>query len=123
MSEQRFTSVDDYIASFPEDVQAILQRVRATIRDALPDAGETISYHMPTVTVGAEPLFYYAGWKRHISIYPAPISDDRIEQLLAPYRSDKSTLKFPISDTIPYELIRRVAELHLEQWSAGRSHT
>jgi uncharacterized protein YdhG (YjbR/CyaY superfamily) len=119
MADQEFGSVEEYIGSFPADVQAILQQVRRAILDAVPGAGETISYQIPTITLGGRPLLYFAGWKRHISVYPAPAGDEALERRLGPYRSAKSTLKFPLSQPVPYDLIAQVAELSLRQRQDG----
>lgn len=118
MADQKYASVDDYIGSFPGDVQAILEKVRRTIRNAVPAAGEAISYQIPTITLDGTPLLYFAGWKHHISVYPAPTGDEAFERRLEPYRSAKSTVKFPLSKPIPYDLIARVAALHVEQRQA-----
>lgn len=115
MAETKFASVDEYIASFPADVQVILQQVRRKILDAVPAAGETISYHIPTITLGGQPLLYFAGWKRHISLYPAPAGDEAFERRLGPYRAERSTVKFLLSRPIPYDLIEQVARLRTEQ--------
>jgi uncharacterized protein YdhG (YjbR/CyaY superfamily) len=113
--QQRFVSVDEYIESFPADVQAVLQRVRRTIREALPDAEETISYHLPTFTLDGVVVVHFAGWKNHVSVYPAPTGNDDFAQELAPYRSAKSTLKFPIREPVPYDLIGQVASRRVEE--------
>jgi uncharacterized protein YdhG (YjbR/CyaY superfamily) len=115
MPEQKFASVDDYIGSFPADVQVVLEQVRRTILDAVPAAGETISYQIPTITLDGAPLLYFAGWKRHISLYPAPAGDKAFERQLQPYRSARSTLKFPLSRPIPYALIEHVVKLRVRQ--------
>jgi uncharacterized protein YdhG (YjbR/CyaY superfamily) len=104
-------TVDDYIAAFPEDVRAMLQRVRRTIHDAVPGAGETISYRMPTITLDGRYVVYFAGWKAHISVYPIPDGDDALVRELASFRAAKGTLKVPLDQPIPYELIGRVAAL------------
>jgi uncharacterized protein YdhG (YjbR/CyaY superfamily) len=119
MVDQRFGSVEEYIGSFPAGVQPILEQVRRAILDAVPGAAETISYHIPTITLGGRPLLYFAGWKRHISLYPAPAGDEALERRLGPYRSAKSTLKFPLSQPVPYDLIAQVAELSLRQRQDG----
>jgi uncharacterized protein YdhG (YjbR/CyaY superfamily) len=116
---QDFGSVGDYIESFPASVQAILRQARQTILDAAPAAAETISYKMLAFTLEGTPLLYVAGWKRHISLYPAPAGDAAFERRLAPYRAAKSTLKFPLSQPIPYDLIRHVVELRLAERQAG----
>jgi uncharacterized protein YdhG (YjbR/CyaY superfamily) len=111
MADQKYGSVDDYIGSFPPDVQLLLQKVRQAILSVVPAAGETISYQIPTITLGGKAMLYFAGWKHHISLYPAPRGDDAFESQLAPYRSAKSTLKFPLSKPVPYDLIGQVARL------------
>jgi uncharacterized protein YdhG (YjbR/CyaY superfamily) len=119
VADQRFGSVDDYIGSFPAGVQPVLEQVRRAILDAVPGAGETISYRIPTITLGGRPLLYFAGWKRHISIYPAPAGDEALERRLGPYRSARSTLKFPLSQPVPYDLIAQVAKLSLRRREDG----
>jgi len=113
MVEQKFSSVEEYIGSFPAEVQPVLEQVRRAILGAVPGAGETISYQIPTIMLGGRALLYFAGWKHHISVYPAPGGDEALERRLAPYRSAKSTLKFPLSQPVPYDLIAQVAELSL----------
>jgi uncharacterized protein YdhG (YjbR/CyaY superfamily) len=105
-----FESVDDYISSFPEDVQAILQEVRRTIHQAVPGAEETIKYKMPTVTLQGKSLLHFAGWQHHIGLYPIPAGDPEFEQDIAPYR-EKATARFPLDKPIPYQLIQRLASL------------
>jgi uncharacterized protein YdhG (YjbR/CyaY superfamily) len=104
----RSVTVDEYIASFPPDVQNILQTVRATIRRAAPGSEETISYGIPTFTLDGRYLVYFAGWKRHISIYPIPEGDAALQKALAPYKHAKGTLRFPLNEPIHYDLIERL---------------
>jgi uncharacterized protein YdhG (YjbR/CyaY superfamily) len=113
----RFESVETYLASFPEEIQAILEQVRTTIRTAVPAAEETISYDIPTFKVGGKPVVYFAGWKHHVSVYPIPEADVALERELAPFRAAKGTLKFPLERPIPYELIGRAAGLLAAQRS------
>jgi Domain of unknown function (DU1801) len=80
----KFATVDDYISSFPEDVQAVLEQVRRTIHSAVPRAGETIGYQIPTITLDGKYLVYFAGWKQHISLYPLPDMDEGLEREIAP---------------------------------------
>ncbi len=114
---QKYKTIDEYISSFPDDVQAILQEVRATIHAAVPGAGEAISYHMPTITAGEKSIVTFAGWKKHIALYPAPAGDADFEREIAPYRTKTSTLNFPLSKPIPFGLIGRAAALLAEQSS------
>jgi uncharacterized protein YdhG (YjbR/CyaY superfamily) len=104
-----FSTVEEYIGTFPADVQEILQRVRQTILAAVPGAGEKISYQIPTVTLDGQALLYFSGWKQHISVYPIPDGDDALAAEIAPYRAGKGTLRFGLDEPIPYELIGRLA--------------
>ena len=106
-------SVDEYIASFPADVQAVLEEVRRTIHAVVPRAGEKISYQIPTITLDGKSLLYFSGWKEHISVYPIPPVDDALAAAIEPYRSGKGTLKFPLNDPIPYDLITRLTQAFL----------
>ncbi|WP_069165245.1 iron chaperone [Nocardia altamirensis] len=108
MAEQP-TTVDTYIASFPEEVRGILDEIRDTIQRALPDATEAISYDIPTFKVNGHNVVHFAGWKKHISVYPIPEGDRSFERAIEPYRAGKGTLKFPLAKPIPYELIATVA--------------
>lgn len=108
---QHFTSVDDYIASQPTDVQAVLQEIRRRAHAAVPGAGEMISYDIPTITLNGRYVVYFAAWKHHVSVYPVPRGDEAFAQEIAPYRAAKGTLKFPLGKPVPYELIGKVAEL------------
>lgn len=101
-------SIDEYIASFPPEVQDKLRAVRATIRDAAPGTDETISYGIPTVTIDGRYVVYFAGWKRHISVYPVPATDKQLSRALAPYISGKGTLRFPMTEPTPLDLIAAV---------------
>jgi uncharacterized protein YdhG (YjbR/CyaY superfamily) len=114
-----FATVDDYIASFAPDVQEMLRAVREEIRRAVPDARETMSYQMPTITLDDSYLLSFAAWKKHIGLYPAPSGDDDFEREIAPYRAARSTARFPMADPIPYPLIGRAAALLAEQRSSA----
>lgn len=102
-------SIDDYIAGFPAEVQQILQRIRRTMLDGAPGTTEAISYGIPTLMLDGRYLLYFAGWKRHVSIYPAPAADEALARDMAPYAAAKSTLQFPLRQPMPYELIGRIA--------------
>ena len=109
------TTIDDYIGAFPAPVQTILQEVRARLRSTVPTADEGISYGIPALTLDGRYLVYFAGWKHHISVYPLPEGDAYLDEEMAPYVAGKGTLKFPLSEPIPYELVERVAARLLEE--------
>jgi uncharacterized protein YdhG (YjbR/CyaY superfamily) len=103
-----FRTVDEYIASFPTDVQEKLQHVRRAMRAAAPGTEEAISYGIPTFMLDGRYLMYFAGWKRHISVYPIPAVDAQLGEEISRYKSGKGTLRFPLTKPIPYELIGRL---------------
>jgi uncharacterized protein YdhG (YjbR/CyaY superfamily) len=114
---KRAKDIDGYISKFPADVQAILQKVRATISSAAPDAKETISYLMPAFRLHGI-LVYFAAWEKHIGLYP-PISGDKaLEKAVARYAGPKGNLQFPLNEPIPYDLIERIVKLRVKQDSA-----
>ena len=100
-------TIDEYISGFPKNVQDIMQKIRATIKKAAPDAEETIRYKMPTFNLQGHYLVYFAGYKKHIGFYPAPIGRDEFKAEIAPYESGKGTLQFPLDQPIPYKLITK----------------
>lgn len=110
-----FASMDEYIATFPEDVQKILKKVRSTIKAAAPKAEETISYEIPTFKMNGKYLIYFAGWKKHISIYPIPAGDEVFRNAVEPYVSGRGTLKFPLDQPIPYKLITQMVKLQIAE--------
>ncbi|MCU1273033.1 MAG: hypothetical protein JWO48_464 [Bryobacterales bacterium] len=116
MAKTDFKSVDDYIASQPEAVQGILERVRSTIRKAVPSAEEMISYNIPTYKLHGRPVIYFAGWKRHYSLYPVTghlVAAFKVD--LAPYDVKKGTIRFPLSQPVPVKLIARIAKFRAKE--------
>ena len=113
-----FKSVDEYIASQPDGAQTALHRVRRAIRKTVPQAEETISYKMPTYRLHGERMLFFAGWKRHYSLYPAT---KRLVQAfkadLAPYEITKGTIRFPLSEPVPVKLIERIAKFRAKELS------
>ncbi|MEW6240058.1 MAG: DUF1801 domain-containing protein [Chloroflexota bacterium] len=110
-----FASVDEYIATFPDETQRLLEEVRAIIRTAAPDAREKISYQIAAFELNGKNLIHFAGWKNHISIYPIPSGSDAFDQEIAPYADGKGTLKFPLDKPLPSKLIERVVRLHVAE--------
>ncbi len=98
---QHFASVDDYIASFPAQTQQRLEEVRRLVASAVPDGEETIAYNMPTITVDGRSVVHFAGWAKHLSIYPEPGGDPELTRDLAPYSGGKGTLRFPLDEPHP----------------------
>jgi uncharacterized protein YdhG (YjbR/CyaY superfamily) len=107
------SSIDEYIATFPADTQEILKKLRSTIKDAAPDAAEKISYGMPTFTMNGKYLIYFAGWKNHVSIYPVPSGDQEFNKKIEHYISGKGTLKFPLDQPLPLDLVSEMVRLQI----------
>ena len=108
-------TIDDYIAAFPQEVQAILQQIRQVIHETLPGLGETIRYGMPTFTLNGKYLVYIAAHKKHIGLYPAPTGVEEFQEAVALYGGGKGTLKFPLDKPMPFDLIRKVARFQAKE--------
>jgi uncharacterized protein YdhG (YjbR/CyaY superfamily) len=109
---EKFATVDDYVRSLPPAVRGAVEEVRGAIREAAPGGDEVISYNIPTLKRGGRSVVHFAGWKGHVSLYPMPDGDADLQRELAAYSSGKGTLKFPLTEPMPLELVRRVvAEL------------
>ncbi len=106
------TTIDEYIAGFPAEVQQILTRIRATIRKAAPDAEEVISYRMPAFKQGGI-LVYIGAFKSHIGLYP-PVSDPALQRETARYAGEKGNLRFPYDEPMPYDLIGRIVRQRVQ---------
>jgi uncharacterized protein YdhG (YjbR/CyaY superfamily) len=116
MSANKPKTIDEYIAGFPRETQALLEEIRKTIREAAPKAEETISYDMPTFTLGGSYLIYFAGWKKHIALYP--VSGKLLDQLgeeLSKYKGSKGSVHFPLNKPMPLDLITRIVKIRLQE--------
>jgi uncharacterized protein YdhG (YjbR/CyaY superfamily) len=109
-------SIDEYIATFPPDIQEILQKIRATIARALPKAQEKISYRIPAFALDGD-VIYFAAFKKHIGVYP-PVRDPKLKKELARYAGPKGNLQFPLAERIPYALIGRIAKVRAQENAA-----
>ena len=107
-------TVDEYIAAFPPEVQAVLQKVRQTVREAAPEAEEAISYQIPAFKQNGV-LVYFAAFKNHIGFYPPVRGDPALAKAVSPYAGEKGNLRFPFNQAVPFELISRITRLRLKQ--------
>jgi uncharacterized protein YdhG (YjbR/CyaY superfamily) len=108
--------IDDYIAGFPKDVQKTLEKIRATIRDAVPNAEETIKYQIPTFTLKGN-LISFAAYKKHIGLYPAPAGNEKFRKELSAYKAAKATVQFPLDQPIPFDLISQMVKFRMKERS------
>jgi uncharacterized protein YdhG (YjbR/CyaY superfamily) len=102
------TNIDEYIADFPDEIQSLLNQVRSTIKQAAPDAEESIGYGMPAYKTGGKPLVYFAGFKNHIGFYATPSGHTEFAQELSRYKQGKGSVQFPLNQSIPLELIAQI---------------
>jgi len=116
MAKTNFKTINDYIAAKPKEVHALLKRLRDAIRKAVPEAEELISYQIPGYKLNGVPLLYFAVWKQHFSLYPA--NDDLVASFkneLSRYERSKGTIRFPLADPVPVQLIERIAKFRVKQ--------
>jgi len=116
MAKTDFKSVAEYLATLPKDTRATLQRVRATVRKAVPNAEEVISYQIPALSLEGSAVIYFAGWKEHYSLYPATRKVvASFESELAEYELRKGTIRFPLSEPVPTKLIAAIAKVRAQE--------
>jgi uncharacterized protein YdhG (YjbR/CyaY superfamily) len=118
-SKRHFETMDEYINTFPEDVRAILNELRQIIREAAPEAEETISYQMPTFRLNGN-LVHFAAFKNHVGFYPTPTGIEAFKDELSPYKGAKGSVQFPIDQPLPLSLIRRIVAYRVKENSAHK---
>jgi uncharacterized protein YdhG (YjbR/CyaY superfamily) len=111
---REFKSVNDYIATFPENVQYILESVRKAIREVVPEAEETISYQMPAIKLNGL-LVWYAAYKNHIGFYPRVSAIVAFKDKLSRYKVSKGTIQFPLNEPIPFDLIKEMVRFRVKE--------
>jgi uncharacterized protein YdhG (YjbR/CyaY superfamily) len=106
--------IDAYIAAFPDEVQAILEKIRRIIREAAPEAKETINYQMPTFVLNGN-LVHFAAFKNHIGFYPTPSGIEAFKEELSPYKGAKGSVQFPLDQPIPFDLIGKIVAFRVKE--------
>ena len=114
MVQNSAKNIDEYIGSFPEDIQQILEKVRATIQSLAPEATEDIKYAIPTFVLNGN-LVHFAAFKSHIGFYPAPTGTEAFKEDLAPYKTGKGSIQFQLDEPIPYDLIKKIVLFRVEE--------
>lgn len=114
-----FKNVDDYIHSFPQSTQLLLNKIRTIIRESAPEAVESISYQMPAYKLNGKPLVYFAGYEKHIGFYATPTGHEQFAKALSKYKQGKGSVQFPLNEPIPYSLIARIVKFRVKENSAG----
>jgi uncharacterized protein YdhG (YjbR/CyaY superfamily) len=120
MAKTNFKSIEEYIKTFPAEIQKILQQVRETIKKAAPEAEETINYQIPTFKLNGN-LVHFAAFKNHIGFYPAPSGQKAFEKELSVYKSGKGSVQFPLDKPIPLALIKRIVQYRVKENSSKGS--
>jgi uncharacterized protein YdhG (YjbR/CyaY superfamily) len=111
---KQFKTMDEYINTFPDDVQRILNELRQAIKETAPEAQETINYQIPTFTLNGN-LVHFAAFKDHIGFYPTPSGMEVFKKELASYKGAKGSVQFPIDQPLPLPLIRRIVEYRVKE--------
>lgn len=107
-------TIDEYIAGFSTDIQEILAKIRLTIREAAPEAEETIKYQIPTFALKGN-LVHFAAFKKHIGFYPTPTGIEQFKDELSVYEGAKGSVKFPLDQPIPFDLISRIVKFRVAE--------
>ncbi len=105
-------TIDEYITDFPEDVQEILEKIRITIKQAAPEAEETIKYAMPTFVLNGN-LVYFAAFQHHIGFYPVPTGIKAFQEELSAYKTGKGSIQFPLDREMPFDLITKIVKFRV----------
>jgi uncharacterized protein YdhG (YjbR/CyaY superfamily) len=115
--QSRFNTIDEYINTFPENVQIILEKIRQVIRETCRDAEEAISYGMPTFKLNGKPLVYFAAFPHHIGFYPLPSGMEIFKKELSGYKTGKGSIRFTLDKPIPYSLIAKMVAFRIQEVS------
>ena len=110
----RSKDIDKFIAGFPKEVREMLEKVRETIREAAPEAEETINYGIPTFTLKGN-LVHFSGFKNHIGFYPTPSGIEKFKKELSAYEMAKGSVKFPLDQPVPYDLITKIVKFRVKE--------
>lgn len=107
--------VDNYIKTFPEKIQIVLNQIRSTIKENAPEAEESIAYKMPAYKTNGKPLVYFAGYKNHIGFYATPTGHSQFEKELSKYKQGKGSVQFPLDKPMPLTLIAEIVKFRVEE--------
>ena len=114
MEDKKYTNIDEYVSSFPTDIQKILQNLRQVIHAAAPEAQEVISYSMPAFKLNGI-LVYFAAFKDHIGFFPTSSGVAAFQKELSPFDTSKGTVRFPLDKSIPFDLITKIVKIRVQE--------
>ena len=112
----KYQTIDEYIQTFPKDIQEILEVIRQTIKEVIPEAEELISYQIPAFKLDGSYVIYFAGWKNHVSLYP--VTDEvkeKFKKEISSYKTSKGTIQFPLDEPMPLKLITKITKLKVKE--------
>lgn len=115
MTTAKPATIDEYIASFPPEVQAMLQEMRTVIQKAAPEAEEAISYAIPTFKLKGKNLVHFAAFKNHIGFYATPTGHEAFKKELSHYKQGKGSVQFPLNEPMPLEMVKRIVEFRVQE--------
>jgi len=110
-------AIDQYIAEFPPETQAVLEELRTLIRATAPGATETMSYAIPTIDLDGRHLVHFAGYAKHVGFYPGTSGIAAFREELKPFKSAKGSVQFPLGSPLPADLIRRIVAFRVAESS------
>lgn len=106
-------TIDEYIKTFPSNVQQMMEQIRFTIKENAPEAEESFSYGMPAYKTNGKPLVYFAGYKNHIGFYATPNGHEEFKKELSIYKQGKGSVQFPITEPMPLDLIADIVKFRV----------
>nr|MDO8079560.1 DUF1801 domain-containing protein [Candidatus Freyarchaeota archaeon] len=112
--KKQVNTINEYIATFPKQIQDILQKLRQTIKESAPQAQEAISYQMPTFKLNGN-LVHFAAFKNHIGFFPTPSAVVAFKKELSEYETSKGTIRFPLDKPIPFDLVRKIVKYRVNE--------
>ena len=113
--KEHYKTIDEYIRTFPEEVQIKLEKMKKTIHEAAPEATEAIRYQMPTFRLNGKNLVHFAAFKNHIGFYPVPSGIEAFKKELSPYKQGKGSVQFPLDKPVPYELVKKIVTFRVAE--------
>jgi uncharacterized protein YdhG (YjbR/CyaY superfamily) len=112
---KKFETIDEYITTFPRNVQEILEKLRKVIRESAPETEETISYAIPTFKLNGKNLVHFAAYNKHIGFYPTSSGIEAFKKELSHYKTSRGTVQFPIDKPIPYNLVKKIVRYRVKE--------
>jgi uncharacterized protein YdhG (YjbR/CyaY superfamily) len=120
VKKTNYQSIDEYIGTFPDDIQSRLESMRQIIKSVIPGAVETISYQIPTFKINNKNIVHFSAYKKHIGLYPGPSAIEHFKEELSQYKWSKGAVQFPLDNPIPSELVKKIVIFGARE---NQSHT